>query len=41
MIIIQWMKVTVIIPTDVEFIKNHVIQDGYHYMGLILQMQMN
>lgn len=39
MINIQWMKMTVIIPTDVEFIKKHVIQRGYQY-GVILQMQM-
>lgn len=39
MINIQWMKMTVIIPTNVEFVKNHVIQRGYQ-SGVILQMQM-
>lgn len=33
------MKMSMIMLTDVEFIKNHVIQKGYQY-GLILQMQM-
>lgn len=33
------MKMTMIIRTDVEFIKNHVIQWEYQY-GQKLQMQM-
>lgn len=38
MINIQCMKMTMIIPTDVEFIINHVIQRGYQY-GVVLQME--
>lgn len=38
MIKIRWMKMTVIIPTDVEFIKSRVIQRECQY-GVILQMQ--
>lgn len=33
MINIQWMKMTMIIPTHVEFIKNHVIQGGVSIWG--------
>lgn len=39
MINIGWIKMTVIIPTNVEFIKNHVIQRGYQ-PKLKLQMKM-